>query len=46
VSALEGMHRVIGELLRWRAELQARYRNPLFEVEVPTLEFGTYPRRR
>jgi acetylornithine deacetylase len=39
-SALEGMHRVIGELLRWRAELQARHRNPLFEVEVPTLNLG------
>jgi acetylornithine deacetylase len=39
-SALEGMHRVIGELLRWRAELQARQRNPLFEVEVPTLNLG------
>jgi acetylornithine deacetylase len=34
------MHQVIGELLRWRAELQARYRNPLFEVEVPTLNLG------
>lgn len=40
VNALEGMHRVIGELLRWRAELQARYRNPLFEVAVPTLNLG------
>lgn len=40
VSALEGMYQVIGELLRWRAELQARYRNPLFEVEVPTLNLG------
>lgn len=40
VSALEGMHQVIGELLRWRQELQARYRNPLFEVEVPTLNLG------
>lgn len=40
VSALEGMHRVIGELLRWREELQARYRNPLFAVEVPTLNLG------
>ncbi|HRD65139.1 MAG TPA: acetylornithine deacetylase [Candidatus Competibacter sp.] len=39
-SALEGMHQVIGELLRWRAELQARYRNPLFEVDVPTLNLG------
>lgn len=40
VSALEGMHWVIGELLQWRTELQARYRNPLFEVEVPTLNLG------
>ena len=40
VSALEGMHRVIGELLQWRAELQARYRNPLFEVAGPTLNLG------
>lgn len=39
-SALEGMHRVIGELLAWRHELQQRYRNPLFEVEVPTLNLG------
>ncbi len=40
VNALEGMHRVMGELLRWRAELQTRYRNPLFEIEVPTLNLG------
>jgi len=40
VNALEGMHRVIGELLCWRAELQARYRNPLFEVDVPTMNLG------
>ncbi|OQX32834.1 MAG: acetylornithine deacetylase [Candidatus Sedimenticola endophacoides] len=40
VNALEGMHRVIGEILAWRDELQARYRNPLFEVEVPTLNLG------
>ena len=40
VNALEGMHQVIGELLRWRAELQARYRNPRFEVAVPTLNLG------
>lgn len=40
VSALEGMHRVIGELLRWRDELQSNHRNPLFEVEVPTLNLG------
>ena len=39
-SALEGMHRVIGELIAWRAELQGRYRNPLFRVAVPTLNLG------
>jgi acetylornithine deacetylase len=39
-SALEGMHRVIAELLAWRAELQATYRNPLFSVPVPTLNLG------
>jgi acetylornithine deacetylase len=40
VSALEGMHRVLGEILRWREELQIRYRNPLFKVPVPTLNLG------
>ncbi len=40
VNALEGMYQVIGELLRWRAELQARYHNPLFEVPAPTLNLG------
>jgi acetylornithine deacetylase len=39
-SALEGMHTVIGELLAWRSELQQRYRNPLFKVEVPTMNLG------
>lgn len=39
-SALEGMHRVIGELLAWRTELQARYRNPLFRVSMPTMNLG------
>jgi acetylornithine deacetylase len=40
-SAIEGMHRVMGELLAWRKELQARYRNPLFAVDVPTLNLGS-----
>ncbi len=40
VSALEGMYEVMGELLRWRSELQARHRNPLFEVAVPTINLG------
>lgn len=39
-SALEGMHGVIAELLAWREELQARYRNPLFRVSVPTMNLG------
>jgi len=39
-SALEGMHRVITELLAWRSELQANHRNPLFEVEFPTVNLG------
>jgi acetylornithine deacetylase len=39
-SALEGMHKVIGELLAWRGELQARHRDPRFTVPVPTLNLG------
>lgn len=39
-NALEGMHRVLGELLTWRRELQARHQNPLFQVPVPTLNLG------
>ncbi|HEY9199420.1 MAG TPA: acetylornithine deacetylase [Gammaproteobacteria bacterium] len=39
-SALEGMYQVLGEILAWRAELQQRYRNPLFKVPVPTLNLG------
>jgi len=40
VSALEGMYQVIGEILAWRRELQSRHRNPMFQVEVPTLNLG------
>jgi len=39
-SALEGMQLVLGELLRWRTELQAQNRNPLFAVPYPTLNLG------
>jgi acetylornithine deacetylase len=39
-NALEGMHRVIGELMGWRRELQEKYTNPLFDVEVPTMNLG------
>jgi len=39
-NALDGMYRVIGELLRLRAEWAEHWRNPLFEVDVPTLNLG------
>ncbi len=40
VSALEGMHRVIAEILKWREELQQQHHNPAFKVDVPTLNLG------
>jgi len=39
-NALEGMHQAIGALLQWRQELQQKFRNPAFAVEVPTLNLG------
>ena len=39
-NAMEGMYRVMGNILEWRNELQQRYRNPLFAIEVPTLNLG------
>ena len=39
-SALEAMHRVMTELLKWREQLQSANRNPLFEIPVPTLNLG------
>ena len=39
-NALEAMHTVIAELLLWRNELQQQYTNSLFEVPVPTMNFG------
>jgi acetylornithine deacetylase len=39
-NALEAMHTAISELMRWRDELQAKYHNPLFEIPVPTINFG------
>ena len=39
-NALEAMHKVIAELLIWRNELQQQYTNGLFEVPVPTMNFG------
>ena len=39
-SALDGMHAVMGDLVAFRAEMAARYSNPLFEVAYPTLNLG------
>lgn len=39
-NALETMHTVLSELLAFREELQTRYRNPGFSVDVPTLNLG------
>jgi acetylornithine deacetylase len=39
-SALEGMYKIIGELLAWRTELQTRHTNPLFDVPTPTMNLG------
>jgi len=39
-NALDAMHCVIGELLLFRGELAATYRNPGFDVSVPTLNLG------
>ncbi|MCG3200501.1 MAG: Acetylornithine deacetylase [Gammaproteobacteria bacterium] len=39
-SALEGMNRVITALLAWREELQRRFRDEAFAVQVPTMNLG------
>ncbi len=39
-NALEVMNALINELLCFRAELQAQHQNPLFNVQVPTLNLG------
>lgn len=40
LNAIEGMYTAMGEILRWRAELQAAYRDERFHVPVPTLNLG------
>ncbi len=40
VNALDGMYQVLGEVIQWREELQRRYRNPAFAVDMPTLNLG------
>lgn len=39
-SALEGMHAIMGEILKWRAELQAKYHHSAFVIPHPTLNLG------
>lgn len=39
-NALEAMNAVMTELLAFRGELQARWRNPAFTIPVPTLNLG------
>ena len=39
-NAMEAMHTVIGEILSFRRDLQARYSNDAFKVPVPTLNLG------
>lgn len=39
-SALEAMHEAMALLIDYRRELQTRYRNPAFQIEVPTLNLG------
>jgi acetylornithine deacetylase len=39
-SALEAMHGVLGAMINWRKELQAKHHSPFFAVPVPTLNLG------
>jgi acetylornithine deacetylase len=39
-NALDAMHAVMGELIAYRTELAARWRNPGFAVQIPTLNLG------
>ncbi|WP_420389678.1 acetylornithine deacetylase [Marinobacter sp.] len=39
-NALEGMHEALGELLALRSGWQAKYSNPNFRVQLPTMNLG------
>ncbi|MEH6652014.1 MAG: acetylornithine deacetylase [Motiliproteus sp.] len=39
-NAMEAMHQVIAELLKFRGELQLQHQNNAFDVAVPTLNLG------
>lgn len=40
INAMEAMHDVMSELMKYRSELQQRYRSPLFAIDQPTMNFG------
>lgn len=39
-SAMEAMHKVMSELMDFRSDMQKKYQNAAFKVEVPTLNLG------
>lgn len=39
-NALDGMHEVMTEIIRWREGLAARHRHPAFPVPFPTVNLG------
>ncbi|MDG2090101.1 MAG: acetylornithine deacetylase [Gammaproteobacteria bacterium] len=39
-NALEAMHEVIAALLNFRQLLQAEYKNPHFDIDIPTMNLG------
>lgn len=39
-NALDSMHKVMGELIAFRSELGQEFKNPAFEVQVPTMNLG------
>jgi acetylornithine deacetylase len=39
-NAIDAMHEVMSELMKYRAELADQYQNANFQVEVPTLNLG------
>jgi acetylornithine deacetylase len=39
-NALEAMHEVIGALIKFRLQLQSKYNNPHFDIDVPTINLG------
>ncbi len=39
-NAMEGMSKVLNEVIAWRQGLEQRFQNPLFEVATPTVNLG------